>query len=229
MKCVVPLAGGDIVHPEHGFRPWFPVDGVPLLSKALNQRAWCHLLSARDYLFVVRQVPGVERLCAWLAQEWPGCMVLTLPAMTAGAMFTAMAGVALLPRDDEAIIIDLADILFATGPSDPAALMTSDVGAVIPCFESNEPCYSYLRFENGTVVEAAEKRVISNHASAGVYAFRDRQLFLEAASYSIAAADRLAHKGIQFICPMANGVIASGARVLAPKVDDVVPVGKFFH
>lgn len=229
MKCIVPLAGGDLVHPQYRFRPWFPVDGQPLLRLALGERAWADKLSSADYIFVLREVDGVDALAEWLRDEWPGCTILRLSRMSGGAMLTALTGVAMLPNDDEAVVVDLADILFTTGPKDPASMLDESVGAIIPCFLSNEPCYSYLRKEGGRVVEAAEKRVISEHASAGVYIFRDRNSYLSAAQYCLEHASTMTVRGVHFICPMANGIIAAGLEVLAPLIDDVRPVGKAFH
>jgi hypothetical protein len=227
VKCIVPLAGGDLEHPVHGFRPWVPVEGERLLKRALDQRAWRSRLSGSDFVFVVRSVAKVDELEAWLSAEWPGCAIVRLPAMTRGAMFTALAGIAALPADNEPIVVDLADILF--GGIDPSELLGQDVGAVIPCFVSNEDCYSYLRMNHGEVVEAAEKRVISDRASAGVYFFADRPTFLDAAVHSIDHSGTLTVKGVFFVCPMANGVLARGKRVLAPLVDNVTPIGKIFH
>lgn len=229
MKCVVPLAGPDLVHPAHGFRPLVPVEGVPLLERALRSRAWAGQLAGSDHVFVTRAVDDIERLEAWLADRWPGCRIVRLGSMTDGAMLSALAGIAALGGDDEVIAVDLADILFADGPADPQALFDAGVGAVIPVFESQEDCYSYLRSEGGRVVEAAEKRVISDAASAGVYFFRDRATYLRAAADALGQAERLTFKGIHFVCPMANCVIAQGLEVLAPGVADCRPVGKMFH
>lgn len=229
MKCIIPLAGGDLVHPRFRFRAWFPVEGDRLLRLALRQRAWAKQLKAADYTFVLREVEDVDELVTWLQHEWPGCTILRLSRMSGGAMLTAMAAVAMLPRDGEAIVVDLADMLFEAGPANPEGLLVGGVGALIPCFRSSDPCYSYLRKESGRVVEAAEKRVISDIASAGVYFFKDRASYLSAAAFCLAHADRVTVNGVHFVCPMANGIIASGMEVLAPIIERVEPVGKIFH
>ena len=36
-------------------------------------------------------------------------------------------------------------------------------------------------------------------------------------------------RGLHFVCPMVNGVVASGLRVAAPAVADANPVSKMFH
>jgi hypothetical protein len=103
------------------------------------------------------------------------------------------------------------------------------VGGVLPCFPSDEPRYSYAEIAaDGSVVRTVEKRVISSHASAGTYLFRDAALFLRAAAHSLEYADSLAHKGALFLCPAMNGVIAEGLRVLPVPVGNVRPVSKSF-
>jgi hypothetical protein len=230
MKCVVPLAGPDLVHSEHRFRAWVPYDGIPVLQAALEMRAWRRELKGSDYIFVVRTVPGVEQLETWLSERWNGCKVVRLSHLTGGALFSSLAGVAMLEAGSGPIVVDLADILFRSGPADLSSLFSRQgLGAVVPCFSSTEPCYSYLRMENGAVVEAAEKRVISEHASAGVYMFQGFQTFLRAAAHSVTNFEKLSYKGSLFVCPMVNGVLADGLSVEAPLLSDVTPFGKIFH
>jgi choline kinase len=229
MKCIVPLAGPDVWSETSGLRPLFEVDGRPLIDLALTTRAWADKLAGEDYVFVLRETEGRERLAAHLASGFPGCRFVTLSHLTGGALFSVLAAMALV-APQEAVIVDLADILFSDGPADPAALFADGtLGAIVPVFASQESCYSYLRMEDGRVVEAREKVVISENASAGVYMFRDIEVFLQAAAHSIAHRETLAHRNSLFICPMVNGVVACGLMVAAPTVNDSRPVGKLFH
>lgn len=229
MKCVVPLAGPDLWSEQYGLRPLVDVDGQPLIEAALRPRAWAGALGSQDYIFVVRETTGLAELTAYLRRAWPGCRIVTLSDMTGGALFSVLAAMALVPPD-EAIVVDLADILFSGGPDDPQGLFVREGhGAVVPTFPSEEPCYSYLRIADGLAIEAREKQVISSHASAGVYMFRNIEVFLAAAAHNIAHRESLGVKGSLFVCPMVNGVIASGHTVIGPDVGDCRPVGKIFH
>lgn len=229
MKCIVPLAGPDVWSEKFGLRPLFEVDGRPLIDLALTSRAWTGRLSGEDYIFVLRETHGREPLAAHLASAFPGCRLVTLSHLTGGALFSLLAAMALV-GPEEPIIVDLADILFSDGPADPAALFAeATLGAIVPVFSSSESCYSYLRLEHGLVVEAREKVVISDQASAGVYMFRDVDVFLRAAAHSIRHRETLAHRNSLFICPMVNGVVDAGLTVIAPAVSDSRPVGKLFH
>jgi hypothetical protein len=229
MKCIVPLAGPDLWTERHGFRPLFELDGTPLIEAALKARAWAGKLKPEDYVFVLREVPRLGDLVAYLRKTWPGCRIVTLSDLTGGALFSVLAAMALV-KPDEPLIIDLADILFESGPADPEVLFAGEGhGAIVPVFTSSEDCYSYLTIVDGLVTEAREKQVISNNASAGVYMFRDVQVFLRAAAHNIDHRETMSFRSILFICPMVNGVIADGASVVAPYIADCRPVGKIFH
>lgn len=229
MICIVPLAGPDLVHSEHAFRPLAPIGGRPLIEAALEGRSWRRsgYLEDNDYVFVLRSVENVDALARFLLARWPGSKIITLGSLTSGALYSALAGVA-LARPDERMIVDLADILFEGG-EEVAGDWSPEIGAMVPCFLSSESCYSYLREVDGRVVEAAEKVVISNKASAGVYTFRDPAVFLSAAAHSIANRERLSYKSALFVCPVVNGVLDRGLEVAAPIVDNVRPIGKMFH
>jgi hypothetical protein len=230
LKCIVPLAGPDLIHPEHGPRPLMPVDGAPLIDRALRSRAWAPLLASQDYVFVLRNTPGVEAVTAHLLGGYPGCRIVMLSHLTGGAMLSALAGAALLPVDAGPLVVDLADILFSGGPADTDLTnWPVGVGGMVPWFHSDDPRYSYLRCEGDSVLETAEKRVISDRASAGVYVFRDLAVFTAAAAHSLANRQALAFRDALFVCPMMNGVIAAGLSVRAIEVDQVVSLSTGFH
>jgi hypothetical protein len=227
MKCVIPLAGPDIFLEGRGFKPLIDLDGDTLIHRTLAGRPWAAVLAPEDYIFVTRSDIGTSELNDYLRATWPGCRVVTIPGITDGAMLSALAGILMVP-DDTPVIVDLADIMF-DAPDLEAITFDDRLGAIIPSFKSQEPIYSYLVIENGVVTQAAEKRVISDNASAGVYIFRDRKAYLTAVVHSITHRDELRFKNIYFVCPMANGLIAAGYSVTSPSVENVISISKDFH
>jgi dTDP-glucose pyrophosphorylase len=135
---------------------------------------------------------------------------------------------ALVPPD-EALIVDLADIYFETGPSEPLTLFREGYKAVVPVFESSEAHYSYLLYEEGAFKMAAEKQVISNLASAGVYMFSSSKTFVDCAGWSIENRDKVSWANNLFICPMINALVHEKKSVTSPFLEKVRPVGKIFH
>lgn len=231
MKCVVPLAGPDLWTEELGWRPLIAFDGEPLLRKALNGRPWQKELQSSDYIFVLREVAGVEHLSSFLKAEWPGSNLVLISECTKGAMFSALAAMSLVP-EDESVIVDLADILFEEMDGALPSLLEEceENEMVVPIFESSDPAYSYLEILDSRVVGSREKQVISSHASAGVYAFKDISVYLQAAAWCIRHANEgLTVRGNHFVCPMVNAVYATQGRIIAPCVMNAIPVSKAFH
>jgi hypothetical protein len=226
MKCLVPLAGPDLWTPQFRLRPLFSVFGEPLLQHALRRRAWADRLASGDYIFVVRDIPEAAELYSFLDAQWPGCAVIKVPHLTQGAMLSALCGVA-YALGKGPIVIDLADILFEEKID--IAKFDGETGMIVPVFQSSSPDYSYLKIVKGQVTQAAEKVVISTHASAGVYSFRDLETFLAAAVHSLQNPQTVTFKGNFFVCPMVNGVLAGGLAIYAPQLTNVTPVGKLFH
>ena len=89
-------------------------------------------------------------------------------------------------------------------------------------FASQDPIYSYFALsDSGLIERAREKQVISPCASAGVYWFRSSAVYLAAVAHSLEHRDELAHKGLIFVAPTLNGVVAAGWDVHAAEVKGV--------
>ncbi|CAO3424183.1 hypothetical protein [Azospirillum doebereinerae] len=234
MMCIVPLAGPDLLHPTLGLKPLMAVDGRPLVETALTGRPWWRQgrLRPDGLVFVLRRdLPVGETLEAVLRQRFPGAAFVWLGELSGGALLSALAGTALLRRPEEPLCIDLVDLLYeSVDPIEERFAADPALAAVVPWFESNEDCYSYLRMDAaGRVTEAVEKRVISSCASAGSYLFRDAATWLEAAAHSIRHRDRLGCRGALFVCPAMTGLIEAGRSVVGMPVDHVRPITKLFH
>lgn len=232
MNCVVPLAGPDFVSPAYGIKPLAQVEGEPLLLRALRSRAWYRSGLLRDdaIVFVLRRVEEAEHLAPKLAQWFPGSRVVWLSCLSRGALMSALAGSALIRDIRAPVLIDLVDILFDGDEQIADRCLNLRAQAVLPWFSSSDPAYSYIELASDgvTVVRAAEKKVISQHASAGVYCFADMPTWLDAAARAIGDADRLTVDGVHFVCPAMNGVITAGGRVEAIEVTNVRPISKLF-
>ena len=89
-------------------------------------------------------------------------------------------------------------------------------------FDSDLAIYSYLeKNAAGEVVRAAEKKVISRHASAGTYFFRSGAVYLRAVAHALEHAEKQMFKNLFFVCPLMNGVLGQSLRVLAIEVEDL--------
>ncbi len=226
MIIVVPLAGPDFEAADATVKAERPLDGQPLLRRALESRAWCR--GDQDQLIVVlRDSARSRRFAQESLRSWYGWAdIVHIGAATGGAALSAAAGLALARDVETPVLVDLADILFDCD-ADIRGRWAADpgLGGLAVTFRSESPSYSYLRFdETGRMIEAREKRVISDNASAGVYGFRHAAVFWRALAHSIEHRASLAHNGLLFVCPMLNGVTAQALDVRAVAATKVVDI-----
>lgn len=229
MKIIVPLAGPDFERPDGSVKAERLVDDVPLLRRALETRPWWQRGQVRDddLIFILRDSDGSRRFASQKLSAWyPGAGAVMLPAATGGAALSALAGVAMIGHGEGPICVDLVDITYRS-TFDPHATFASrqNTGAAALVFQSSNPAYSYLRIDAaGRVVEAAEKKVISTNASVGTYFFASPTVYLTALAHNLSNRDAVAHRSLFFVCPLFNGVIASGRNVILGHVEDVIDI-----
>lgn len=228
MQVVIPLAGPDFERKDGTTKAELLLDGQPLLVRALTSRSWWKRgdVSAADCIFVLRDTKVARGFADRCLADWfPGSRTVFISDGTRGAAFSTLAGVALC--DPAAVLcVDLADIIYAENFA-PVSIFSADpvLGGILPTFRSDSPVYSYALLDNdGRATRTAEKQVISDLASAGTYFFRNPAVFLAAVDHAIRHESEQTYNNSFFLCPLFNGVIASGHDVRTFDVTDIIDV-----
>lgn len=226
MLCVIPLAGPEFVSTEGVVKPLVVIDEKPLLRRTLESRRWWQTgqLTSNELIFVMRDIPEARQFQEKNLSLWyPGAKTVFLSGFTCGAALSALAGLSMVAEYEGPICIDLVDIIYSCS-YDPISMFeqNSMLGAIVPTFDSDSPAYSYLELNSkGHAVRAAEKRVISHHASAGTYFFAAPSTYLRAVSEVLKVRDEVLYNDLFYVCPLINGVVSSGMTVVAPRVENV--------
>jgi RpiB/LacA/LacB family sugar-phosphate isomerase len=144
------------------------------------------------------------------------CEIVTVPALTGGAVETVLAASDLIDNLDP-LVIYTPDTYF-----EPKFCVSSklfeDCGGHILTFKANSPNYSYVESDDrGQVIQTQEKQVISPNAAVGVYGFAKGSDFVTAAQVMITQDIRT--KGEFYICPLYNILIAQGRKVTTSSVE----------
>lgn len=227
MHVIVPLAGPDFILDDGTLKAELIFAGEPLLRRILDTRPWASDIAPHNYTFIFHDAPETRAFAAGALSEWyPGATMAFLSKYTRGAALSALAGLSMVSDLDSPIIVDLADIYYKS------ALVPQDVfaanelcGGIALTFRSNNPTYSYLSLDQeGNFVEAAEKSVISDNASAGTYMFRDLAIYLHALSHGLENANGQMFRNLFYVCPLFNGVKAQGKDIMLENVSNVIDV-----
>lgn len=225
LNIIIPMAGNDFERNDGSVKAEMLVGKTTLLGATLEARPWWS--AAAVPVFVLRDKLVSRRYAReTLLTRYPTARIVWLSEMSGGAAWSAAAGTALVAFPDAPIVIDLCDIIFDCD-ADIAAIFAAapDLGGLALTFGSRHPQYSYIRLgDDGRMLEAREKVVISDNASAGVYAFRNVAVFHLALAHSLQNRASLSHNGLLFVCPMLNGVVAHGLDVRTLPARDVFDV-----
>ena len=226
MKCIVPIAGPDYFKNGNVKGLIRTTDG-PLLKSVLDSRYWRNILKSDDYIFILYDCDLSRRFADdYLAKWFPGCSLAFINRYTKGAAISILPALSMInDHNNEELIIDLADIKFSTDSNPFQYFHQMDIGAVYYYFTNSNPAYSYLLLDSdNNIVKAAEKRVISNNASAGVYCFRSANLYLRALIHSLDNESEFTFNGLHYVCPLVNGIVALEIRSYALPVTNVEDV-----
>ncbi|WP_374321970.1 hypothetical protein [Brevundimonas sp.] len=226
MKIVVPLAGPDFELEDGSTKAELVIEGHPLLRRSLDGRPWAVLqqIVPSDYIFVLKDTAVSREFARCTLQSWyPACKTVFVSDYTQGAALSAAAGCSLTGGKDEPLIVDLADIEFQADLDINAQFSRhAELGAIALTFKSDNPAYSYLLEDaDGVFLRAAEKRVISDNASAGAYIFRNPGVYFSALAHALAHPEAHIFNDLFYVCPLFNGVAAGGWVVSRENVLDI--------
>ena len=193
------------------YKPFIKIAGRSILELSMLGLP----LSRNSLTIVVNEKNKLDLLSALSEIEWIGdfdIKIVPVVESTSGQAETALIGMRSVDSTSP-VLVSNCDTFFSGGIPD-----MSDCDGYIGTFRSSSDLYSYAKVENGVVTETAEKVVISNRATAGIYYFSSAALYEEA---------YLKHEwsGERYISPMYNTIIKSGGTVKEFQLDTVVSLG----
>jgi len=99
-----------------------------------------------------------------------------------------------------------------------AAMKFSGCDAGIVAMKSTNPNYSYIRKLRESVIEVAEKKMISDLATTGLYYFRDRALLVKSIEWVIS--NELAINSNYYLSTAINYLISTNAKIGLVEIPD---------
>lgn len=211
MNIVIPMAGAGSRFAEAGYpmpKPLVPVLGEPMYAWALRSLP---LERARRLILICLQ-EHLDRyeLEADIRARFGGrgfaLEVLGLDHVTGGQAETVMTASRWID-DEEPLLVFNADTFIPVPFAPPEGL-----DGVIQTFGSDDPRYSYVRLDaEGLVVEVAEKRVISPHATTGLYMFSRGRDFVEFTKRFLDAGLRI--NGESYVMLTYEQMLLAGKRI----------------
>ena len=221
INIVIPMAGlGSRFKFTHKKpKPLIDVAGKPMVKAVID----C-IKPKGDYQFIFitnKEMDENWEISRTLKSWEPNSKIIQLEHQTEGALCTVLTATSLINNEDELLISNCDQIVEFDINKFYEAARNSDADGMILTYKSREPYHSFAKVKNGYVVETAEKIVISDHATIGLYWFRHGRDFVNAAAEKVGSNDREPN-GEFYNCPVYNRVVANGLKVKIYEVDKKV-------
>ena len=213
MNILIPMAGAGSRFEQAGYKlpkPLIDVCGKPMIERVIESLSSNKLDT--NFIFVTQQEHLDLGLRDYLKDRGS---IITINEMTEGAACTTLLAEELINNDEELVIANC-DQYLQWSFYDYITYSRLYDGCLVT-FNSTNPHHSYVRVKKSLVTEVAEKIVISDKASAGIYYFKKGSEYVKSANLMI---DKDIRTNNEFyICPVYNELLQDNKQVSTYECD----------
>ena len=223
LNIVIPMAGEGSRFTKAGYT--FPKPMVEIHQKPMIQLIVESLGLKGNFIFIVRQEHlDKYNLKSLLNIIAPNCKIIVIDKLTEGAACTVLLAKKYIDNDKPLIIAN-SDQFIEWNPSETMYnFSTKKIDGGILTFDTLHPKWSYAKVDkNNLVTEVAEKKVISNHGTVGVYYWKKGQDFVKYAEQMIDKDIRVNNEF--YVCPVFNEAIVDKKVIKIHNVDSMWGLG----
>ena len=222
MNIVIPMAGAGKRFELAGFKdpkPLIMVNGKPMIEVVLE-----NLKIDGNYIFIVQSEHNKKyNLKEFLSNICPKSVIVEIDGLTDGAARTVLLSEGFI-NNDYPLLICNSDQWIEWDSNKFLEFVTSEnLDGSVLTFNSDSPKHSYAKIENELVIEFAEKKVISNDATVGIYYWKKGSEFVKCA-YSMIEKNIRTNNEF-YICPVYNELIQKGGKIKTFRVSKMLGMG----
>ncbi len=151
--------------------------------------------------------------------------IINLPHKTRGQVETVFACKNKIDDNNPLVIYNI-DTIFSSSrlKSKLLIVIQQQIDGILGAFHSTDPKFSYIKVDSsGIVKRTAEKKVISNIASTGLYTFTKASDFIKAAEYMIK--NNKTRNNEFYVAELYNYLISKGKKFIIDFAEEFIPLG----
>ena len=211
MNVLVPMAGAGSRFAKVGYtfpKPLIEVKGKPMIQvvvEGLNVEA--------TYTYVVQKEHYEKYNLQYLLNLLtPNCNIVQVDGLTEGAACTTLLAKEFIDNDEPLILTNSDQLILWDSNETLYAFNNDNVDGGIVTFPATHPKWSFAKLgDDGYVSEVAEKKPISDHATAGIYYWKRGSDYVKYAEQMIAKDVRTNNEF--YVCPVYNEAIEDGKKI----------------
>lgn len=208
LNVVIPMAGLGSRFQKVGYelpKPLIDVNGQPMVKlvvEAMNIDA--------HFIYIVQKQHRLDYPLDDILSFTPNFSIVEVDGLTEGAACSVLASKELINKDNSLIIMN-SDQLIIWDSNDFMGAVKDYDGAIM-CFEAYDIKWSFARVNDfNLITEVAEKKLISNKATAGIYYWKHGSDFVKSAEQMIEKDIRVNNEF--YVCPVYNEAIGNGLQI----------------
>ncbi len=211
INIVIPMAGAGSRFSRAGFKepkPLIPVNGVPMIRLVIVNLTPRH---KHRFIFLCQSAHVSEFGLKERFGDWaPGSIVVPINGLTEGAACTVLLARSFISGTDPLVIANSDQ--YIEGDFNDFLNNMGGLDGIIMTMLAGDPKWSFVSLnQEGLVTRVAEKQVISNEATVGIYGFSRGIDFVNAADAMMRAGERV--NGEFYVAPTYNAMIRDGKRI----------------
>ena len=223
LNVLIPMAGAGSRFTQAGYtfpKPLIEVRGKPMIQVVVE-----NLNIEANYIFLVQkdhyETYNLKYLLNLVA---PGCKIVQVDGLTDGAACTTLLAKELINNDAPMVMANSDQFVEWNSNECMYAFSADSIDGGILTFKATHPKWSYAKLdEDGFVSEVAEKKVISDEATVGIYYWRHGSDYVKYAEQMIKKDIRT--NGEFYTCPVFNEAIGDNKKIRVKTIDKMWGIG----
>lgn len=212
LTVLIPMAGAGSRFTQAGFKlpkPLIDVAGLPMIQRIIE-----NLNIDAQYVFIVQKEHYQQyNLGGYLELMAPGCKVVQVDGLTAGAACTTLLAKEYINNDNHLLIANSDQIVLWDSCEFMYNMINANAdGGILTFMGDGTTKWSYVKTsELGYVSEVAEKQVISDEATVGIYYYKRGSEYVSSAEEMINR--KITFNSEYYVAPVYNIMIERGAKI----------------
>ena len=223
LNILIPMAGAGKRFAEAGYsfpKPLIEIHGQPMIKWVVQS-----LNISANYIFLA-QKSHIEKynLQSVLKIIEPDCKIVEIDGLTEGAACTTLLAEKLIDNKKPLLIANSDQFIEWNASKSMYKFISKKADGGILTFEAIHPKWSYAKVDqNNKVLEVAEKKVISNNATVGIYYWKQGKDYVKYAKQMIKKNLRINNEF--YVCPVFNEALKENKNILIDKIDKMWGIG----
>ena len=223
LNVLIPMAGAGSRFAQQGYtfpKPLIEVNGKPMIEVVVK-----NLNIDANYIFIVQQEHYEKYNLKYLLNLIaPDCKIVQVNGMTEGAACTTLLAKEYINNDNPLVIANSDQYVEWNSNECMYAFSADSIDGGILTFKAHHPKWSYARVgDDGFVCEVAEKRVISEDATVGIYYWKKGSDYVHYAEQMIDKNIRVNNEF--YVCPVFNEAINEGKKIRIKSIESMWGIG----